>query len=334
MSVRYSFIVPVYNIEVYIRQCVESILSQKTNDYEILLVDDSGSVDASGSICAEYSEQYSNVYYYTSPSCGPSAARNYGVERMNGEYIIFVDGDDFISENTTLIYNKTIETYGFVDCICDNYKYLCQNELIFYAEQFAYDYHQFQNISGREAFVAITGESSLPMWEPYAKCFRRDFWEQNAFQFNEEILGEDFDLIYKAIYKAKSFVMVEPTYYYRVGRPGSSMNNPERTMKRLQSDFIIFDHWIHFAQENDFTSAEINGLNHIMAMAFRENFLSLYGKLGKSFAKQIRNEGEKYAYLIDSLSGKRNLPVKIVYHCLGLKMCSKYLILQKKILKK
>ena len=90
-----SVVIPVYNVEKYIRECVESVLSQDFADFELLLVDD-GSTDRSGSICDELSATDRRIRVFHKKNGGLSDARNYGIERAEGEYITFIDSDDFI----------------------------------------------------------------------------------------------------------------------------------------------------------------------------------------------------------------------------------------------
>jgi len=97
-----SIIIPVYNLEKYIRYCIESALRSDYSDIEIIIVDD-GSIDNSGMICDEYAERYENVHVTHSDNKGVSAARNIGIDVSKGEYIFFLDGDD-------VIYPETIST--------------------------------------------------------------------------------------------------------------------------------------------------------------------------------------------------------------------------------
>lgn len=95
----FSIIIPVYNVEKYLNECVDSVLNQKNVDYEIILVDD-GSTDNSGQICDEYLKKHSNVSVIHKVNGGLSDARNAGLESAEGDYILFVDSDDKIEENS------------------------------------------------------------------------------------------------------------------------------------------------------------------------------------------------------------------------------------------
>ena len=92
-----SIIVPVYNVEPYLRQCLDSVLGQTFKNFEVLLVND-GSSDSSGDICREYVEKDSRFHYFEKENGGLSDARNYGIERAQGEYLTFIDSDDFVNE--------------------------------------------------------------------------------------------------------------------------------------------------------------------------------------------------------------------------------------------
>ena len=93
-----SIVVPVYNVEDYLKECVDSLISQTCQAVEIILVDD-GSTDKSGSICEEYVGQYSNVCYYKKENGGPSEARNFGIKVATAPYVMFVDSDDVLAKD-------------------------------------------------------------------------------------------------------------------------------------------------------------------------------------------------------------------------------------------
>lgn len=104
-----SVIVPVYNVEDLLSKCVDSILDQSFKDFELLLIDD-GSKDKSGCICEEYAKKDSRISVYHKKNGGLSSARNYGVERALGNYITFIDSDDFIDKSMLeILHNNMID---------------------------------------------------------------------------------------------------------------------------------------------------------------------------------------------------------------------------------
>lgn len=123
MQPKVSVIVPVYNVEKYVRQCIESILAQTFTDWELLLVDD-GTQDNSGYICDEYAQQDSRIRVFHKKNGGVSSARNLGLENAKGKWITFVDSDDFIGSryleqlNASTIVSPKID---FVHCGLQNY---------------------------------------------------------------------------------------------------------------------------------------------------------------------------------------------------------------------
>lgn len=93
-----SVIIPVYNTESYVRVCLESLVEQTYTNFEVIMIDD-GSTDNSGEICQEYTERDSRFHYYRKENGGVSSARNLGIEYSRGNYLTFVDSDDWVEED-------------------------------------------------------------------------------------------------------------------------------------------------------------------------------------------------------------------------------------------
>lgn len=114
MSIKYSILVPVYNVEKYIEECIESVLKQTYTNYELILVDD-GSPDNSGIICDEYARKDSRIIVFHKENQGLIHTRRYAIERASGDYYVFLDSDDTIKKNTLEIIDAKIRQY---DCDC------------------------------------------------------------------------------------------------------------------------------------------------------------------------------------------------------------------------
>lgn len=109
-----SIVIPVYNAEKYISRCLNSIIGQTYQDFEIILIND-GSKDKSLEILKEYSNKYENIKIFSQENSGPSKARNLGIEKANGKYLIFIDIDDWIEINfIKKIYNEVVKGYDLV----------------------------------------------------------------------------------------------------------------------------------------------------------------------------------------------------------------------------
>lgn len=105
---RFSIIIPAYNVEPYISECLDSVLNQQFSDYEIILIND-GSTDNTPDICLKYAGKDKRIRYYSKENGGLSHTRNYGIDRADGEYVFFLDSDDMIEEDALLYLNEIIE---------------------------------------------------------------------------------------------------------------------------------------------------------------------------------------------------------------------------------
>ena len=134
-----SVIVPVYNVKDYLKDCLNSIVLQSYSHMEILLIDD-GSTDGSGDICDEYAKKDSRIKVFHQKNLGLSAARNVGLNHMNGEYLTFVDSDDTISKFFLELLLKEILMYQVDMVVCDYLRYVHDDEI---TDQYTDSYQLF-----------------------------------------------------------------------------------------------------------------------------------------------------------------------------------------------
>lgn len=230
-----SIIIPVYNAEAHIRQCLDSILAQKFKDYELLLIND-GSTDNSGNICNEYAEKDNRVKVYHQKNFGVSTARNKGLENSNGEWITFVDSDDYIGVD----YFVDIEKHENADWILLNIEREINNQLDLFLN--------FDN-SYIPVNSFIDTYSLYPDFpSPWGRFFKSQIIKRNNIRFNNELkFGEDavFNLNYlqfcKIIYTSNS-----SSYVYRDTEAGLSkltfdMKNDTILYKEIKAGLEIFD---------------------------------------------------------------------------------------------
>ena len=192
----FSFIVPVYNVEKYLEKCLDSLLAQSYKDFEIIVVND-GSPDNSQSIIDKYVARYPDkVKGYAKQNAGVSAARNYGIARAIGEYLVFVDSDDYVAEDM-LAKLKAVIDEDSPDVLGFNFTTVDEN-----GEQIAKcSRTEVRNCSGAEAIISLV--NSREMFEVvWGFVFNREFWAENAFSFIEGIYHEDFALIPYVIMQA------------------------------------------------------------------------------------------------------------------------------------
>lgn len=243
IEIRFSFVVPVYNVKEYLDECMESLLNQTYKAYEIILVDD-GSTDGSGELCDKYAEMFPIVKAFHKINGGVSDARNYGIEKVLGEYFVFVDSDDYIDKDTLKIYYKACLDNNYPDVLIDqaNYEFCDSESNSITKSNDYYDCSKFGRRSGKEAFMALSEGS--PLWSPCAKCYKMEYWRENDFKFTKGLYAEDLDLTYKVIYLADSVAMTPILYYYRSKRAGSISNTLNK--KKFMDVFKIIDGWEQF----------------------------------------------------------------------------------------
>ena len=239
MQALISVIVPVYNVAPYLRQCVDSILSQSYTNLEVLLVDD-GSTDESGAICEEYAQQDSRVKVIHKSNGGLSSARNVGLSLASGEWISFVDSDDWLDTN---IYQKCIdelECYPDLDLVCFfiNYAYLEKGTNSYRLEpwkeaqdSFVIDNSTFFKHPGRVLSVVCSS------------IYRASLLKSLGITFIEGLIHEDEYFTAELYARAKSLkgrYIPFYGYYYRKNREGAITHNDNsiKSFEHLSKGFI------------------------------------------------------------------------------------------------
>lgn len=212
-----SIIIPVYNVEKYLKKCINSIIRQSYNNIEIILIDD-GSTDNSGKICDEYALKDNRINVIHKENGGLSSARNVGIEKAHGKYITFIDSDDWIDEEMILTLLKIIKNEKSQIAVC-NY-FLAYNENI----QIQKENIKTVNLSNIEALKKLYNEKLCTvMTIACCKLFKRELFEN--IRFPEEKLHEDEFTTYKLLYKAEKISYSNKKLYYYRQREGSIINS-------------------------------------------------------------------------------------------------------------
>ena len=231
---KYSVIIPVYNVEKYINRCVKSILSQRYIGMEIILIDN-GSTDRSGSICDIYANEYANISVYHIENHGVGSARNFGLSKAKGEFIYFVDSDDYLVGNLFAEFEDKLTPD--LDLLVFSYYNSFEQEMTeknrtknILPYNGSYDKYDFSKIF-KDLFLS---DMLYTVWN---KIYRREFLLENNFSFEQYELGEDvrFNLdVYRNVNKI--YLSQDSYYVYVIGRNGSAMSgyNPKRLQYQLQ----------------------------------------------------------------------------------------------------
>lgn len=223
MNKKISFVIPVYNVENYLDQCLSSILQQCDESCEVIMVDD-GSKDGSPAICDRYCEVYSNARVIHIPNGGNSAARNLGVEQAEGEYICFVDSDDYIDSQAVPKMLHWIETTPADVCFLMATKVFPDGTQVPLGEGIVGE--ALRGKSREEALSFLATCSKYP-GGPWAKLLRREFLLKNQIRFpSDRRLCEDLFYTLDVYLAAESFDALDfPYYYYRKNVNGSITNS-------------------------------------------------------------------------------------------------------------
>lgn len=211
-----SVVIPIYNVERYLHDCIDSVLMQNTSeDYEIILIDD-GSPDGSGAICDRYAQNHTNIRVFHDTNHGVSHARNMGIDLAKGEYILFLDADDLLElnffETLTPLLDSAVDVirYGHHRLYEDGTKERCHLQLLPKGE------------SGKTYLTHLFERNLVPSFYPWCYLYRKAFLSGHKIRFREDLkVSEDFEFNMRVYAMAQRIVGVDqPLYQYRI-RAGS-----------------------------------------------------------------------------------------------------------------
>lgn len=231
MTPKISIVVPVFNTEKYLNECINSLINQSLKNIEIILVDD-GSTDNSLEICNKYAKIDARVIVLKQMNKGAAAARNTGLDIAKGEYIGFVDSDDWINEKMyNILYSKAKEHDA--DIVTCNIEKRCKTGAIIL---FSIDKSEYM-ISKNDA-MSILLENQRITYSPCNKIYNKKLFEN--LRFSEGIILEDKDLLYRLVDKANRVYYVgQPLYYYRYVE--NSTLHSEFSLKKLDEHMVMKD---------------------------------------------------------------------------------------------
>lgn len=238
-----SVIVPIYNVEKYLEKCINSLLSQTLEDIQIILVND-GSKDNSGNIAKEYEKNNKNrIIYVEKENGGLSDARNYGLKYATGDFIAFLDSDDYIEKNAyEEMYNKAIEENAdYVEC---DFIWEFPNK-IRVDKQYPY-----KNKKEMLSFVRVVA------WN---KLIKSQLITDNNLEFPKGLRYEDVEFTYKLIPFVNKFAYVDKPFIHYVQREGSIANVQN---ERTAEIFTVLDNVIEFYKKNNIYEEYRNELEY------------------------------------------------------------------------
>ncbi len=262
-KIKVSVVIPIYNVEKYIRDCLDSVVNQSLKDIEIICIDD-GTPDNSGKIADEYAQKDSRIKVIHQENHGLPAARNRGIEQANGEYIKFLDSDDsLVLESCEISYNKAKEQDA--DILIDNYKNQVIDGPIY------------------ELLQAVV----------WSGMYRTKFIKNNNIKFNENVkaYGEDqsFNLICNSM-ASKIVCISDSLYNYRTDNSDSITHTPNDTKRNSDSHIsnvsYVYENWNSRGVFTKNAEAKINFLKWFCNM----NYWKENPEISKKFINSIGSE--------------------------------------------
>lgn len=292
--VKYSFIVPVYNTKKYLKKCLDSLVKQTFKDFEVIVVND-GSTDESLEIIEKYKNKYSNIKVINQKNQGLSMARNNGVLKARGDYILFVDSDDYIEKDLLKEVDKNI---GNADVL--RFQIFTEDENYKNKEKIVE--HSFEETTGPVAFEKICDYKYVePAW-----CYviKTKYYKENKFEFKKDMYHEDFGLMPYVIYKAKIVKGISYVGYHYITRSGSIMNNSSYD-KTIKKAFDMLTQYKELRAKVKATNKNMNNyyLSYISNCAIVKA-KTLRKKERKEYIKELKNIKAYNDVLVNSFSRK------------------------------
>lgn len=246
-----SIIVPVYKVERYLRRCVNSILAQTYSNFELVLIDD-GSPDGCPAICDEYAKKDSRVRVIHQTNQGLAEVRNVGVLQSRGEYIAFIDSDDFVASNYIETLYRGIKEFGADISICSFRK--VQSEMTETEEKEFSEFKEVSFVKAMKYFASFQPGVSIAFVSACSKLYKKELFD--GVKYPKGKLYEDSYTSYKLLYRATKMFFSTSRLYYYYENPQSitAVKFSERTLDILDASRSAVS---FFAKENRFDVVNI-----------------------------------------------------------------------------
>lgn len=293
-----AIIIPVYNTSKYLKKCLDSVINQTYKNYDVIIVND-GSTDNSLEIIKNYINKNSNITLINQKNMGLSSARNNAIKKVNSDYFLFLDSDDYLDLNALKILvdnlnNEDLLRYQMRDIKED--LYIDRN------------YITFKNLNGKEAIKYLIDSYYTEPACTY--LYKTKFYKENNFKFMDKLYHEDYGLIPYVIIKANKITAIEDKIYFYVQREGSITKNKKNILKRYKDIKKQYDNLIEKLKEEDFENKSYlisyltNNLFYKLVLLDKENY--------KKELKVLKKENIYKNLLNDNLKRKiKNLIIKI-----------------------
>ncbi len=229
-DIKVSIIIPIYKSEKYLYKCIDSIIEQEYSNWEMLLIDD-GSPDKSGEICDEYAKRDNRIKVFHKENGGVSSARNLGLDNIEGDYVTFVDSDDWLSENTLTLCSSYFGKYEIIRFSMVYVESLVEGNNRKLVLPFSESKNVImQRILGRNSLLGVCGG-----------LYKADLFNNPSIRFNPNLaMAEDWLTLCQLVNKCHSIIdLPDVCYCYNILNENSCSNNP--SIKKVEQCFIALD---------------------------------------------------------------------------------------------
>lgn len=286
-----SVIVPVYNAEDYLGECLDSILNQSYKSLEIIIVND-GSIDNSANIAKGYAEKYDNVYLINQENGGASKARNTGIRNAKGEYISFIDSDDKIASDT---YEKCIDRFNKYNVDVVQFGMLLfderkkEEDIIAGCEE---------SVLGHEHFKYIVN-NYINSWAYFSACchiYKRNSLIQDELYFVPELTSEDMDFWIRIIMKNPNMSVINKAFYmYR--QRSESTSKAKRSIRDVESNNKIINTYLSYMNKYTYLKEEFRKIIYRL-LEIKVDIVSMVESVSENLRE---NELEEIVAVCDKL---------------------------------
>lgn len=322
-SPKVSFILPVYNVEKYLEQCINSLLFQTYTLFEIILVDD-GSTDDSSNICEEFCRKDNRIKAYHKQNGGLSDARNYGLKKATGDFVIFVDSDDYWTDGCSLdiLVSKSNESdlvyYGYKRKFGD--KEILQNNI-----NLLYDHYD----NGYDFLFDILKKFPNYEWYSWQYMIKKDLLISNHIEFPFGLTYEDMMTSYKFILLSKNVTVCKKHIYCYRTREDSitstvSINNHKNHIESMELSII------DVLNRNDIAPFLKELLLNNMSLSFYGILINA-STLSKNEANELINILDRKKYIINYTKYGKQRFARTMINVLGIRFTAFVLSLRRKL---
>lgn len=307
---RFSVILPIYNVEKYLHECVDSILAQTFRDYEIILVDD-GSTDNSPAICDAYARKYDFISVIHKKNGGLSDARNYGTEAAKGEYIVYIDSDDFIVSET-FFEDLNEKADNSPDLIFYKYVKFFDDTKEYGKCNFTYENAIKEDSYAKQITALVKDDAFYGM--AWIKAIKREIIKDHDIMFEAGLLGEDMEWNYHIVSNSHSIVFADKSYIAYRQRSGSITST--HRLKNLTDFIYVLEKWsekiVSETEDEQLKTALLGSL-----AKYYSNLLIVYSRLKDKNKKNYKKRIKALSWLLKCSMSKRPQTVAKFYKLFG-----------------